>query len=284
MAGYPLQRGDNYYQLAAEKAKDVIDNGPFDLYDNFMDLHAVAGENKVEHIWQIQYQAGIENNPNQGILLPNFKGISKYGTEIGSIVPTTQFYNSYEAGDKRAMDRVGYFYTSYYNEGSGALKDLSAPYIFKHFDVDAHGTAGKEGTAASSLNWNQIRFAETLLLYAEAQNEANNGPDQGAYDALKRVRDRAGLTTPAIGTFNEASFREAVWRERWHELAYEGITWFDMIRLRKVYNEATNGFDEFVGHKFPDNQATLQEKHLLFPLPTAEMQNNPNLTPQNPGF
>jgi starch-binding outer membrane protein, SusD/RagB family len=284
MAGYPLQRGDNYYQLAAEKAKDVIDNGPFDLYQNYTDLHTVAGENKVEHIWQIQYQTGIENNPNQGILLPNFKGISKYGTEIGSIVPTTQFYNSYEAGDKRAMDRVGYFYTSYYNEGSGALKDLSAPYIFKHFDVDAHGTAGKEGTAASSLNWNQIRFAETLLLYAEAQNEANNGPDQGAYDALKSVRDRAGLTTPAIGTFNETSFREAVWRERWHELAYEGITWFDMVRLRKVYNEATNGFDEFVGHKFPDNQATLQEKHLLFPLPTAEMQNNPNLTPQNPGF
>ena len=98
-----------------------------------------------------------------------------------------------------------------------------------------------------------------------------------------RVR-RAQLTTPELGSFTQATFDDAVLRERWHELCYEQITWFDMVRRRKVYNEATNGFDAFVGHKFPDNGATLQEKHLLFPLPTAEMQNNPNLTPQNPGY
>jgi hypothetical protein len=88
-----------------------------------------------------------------------------------------------------------------------------------------------------------------------------------------------------MGTFTQTTFREAVWRERWHELCYENITWFDMVRLKKVYKESTNGFVNFVGHVFPDNaNAVLADKHLLFPLPTAEMQNNPNLKPQNPGY
>jgi hypothetical protein len=129
-----------------------------------------------------------------------------------------------------------------------------------------------------------IRYAEVLLIYAEAQNEVGNGPNQQAYDALKAIRDRAQLNTAAIGTFNETTFREAVWRERWHELAFEGITWFDMVRLRKVYNQTTNGFDDFVGHVLLNSNQALQEKHLLFPLTRQEMINNPNLRPQNPGY
>ncbi len=284
MAGQPLNKGASHYQLAATKANEVITSGNFSLFSNYGDLHNVAQENKGEHIFEIQYLVGVSENPNQGILLPNFKDVSAYGTEIGSEVPTTQFFQSYEAGDKRAIDRQGFFYTSYYNGGNGPLKPLSAPYIYKHFDSIAHGTFGKAGTAQSSLNWPQIRYAQVLLTYAEAQNEAGAGPNAAAWNALKAIRDRAQLTTPAIGTYTQATFREAVWRERWHELCYEGITWFDMVRLRKVYNEATNGFDNFVGHKFPDNGATLADKHLLFPLPTAEMQNNPNLKPQNPGY
>ncbi|RYF67160.1 MAG: RagB/SusD family nutrient uptake outer membrane protein, partial [Cytophagaceae bacterium] len=75
-----------------------------------------------------------------------------------------------------------------------------------------------------------------------------------------------------------------VWRERWHELCYEQITWFDMIRLRKVYNETTNGFDNFVGHVNLSTNKTLETKHLLLPLPRPELLNNPNLGPQNPGY
>jgi starch-binding outer membrane protein, SusD/RagB family len=285
MAGFPMNKGASHYTLAATKANEVITSGKYSLVTNYSDLHTLSQENKGEQIFQIQYLVGVSENPMQAVLLPNFKGVSKYGTEVGSAIPTRQFFQSYEAGDKRVIDRQGFFYTSYYDEGSGPLKDLSAPYIFKHFDVVAHGTLGVPGTGQSSLNWNQIRYAQVLLTYAEAQNESGGGPNQAAYNALKAIRDRAGLVTPAIGTYTQATFREAVWRERWHELCYEGITWFDMIRLRKAYVEATNSFENFVGHKFADNaNATLAEKHLLFPLPTAEMQNNPNLTPQNPGY
>jgi starch-binding outer membrane protein, SusD/RagB family len=123
-----------------------------------------------------------------------------------------------------------------------------------------------------------------LLTYAEAQNEADGAPNAQAHAALEQIRDRAELTTPALGTFTQATFREAVWRERWYELCYEGITWFDMVRLRKVFNHETKGFDDFVGHVNTNSNQALQEKHLLFPLLRQEMVNNPNLTPQNPGY
>lgn len=284
MAGFPLNKGVSHYTLAANKANEVITNGSFSLFPTYSDLHNPTKENQGEQIFEIQYLAGVaDNNGNQQQMLPNFKEVSAYGTEIGTMVPTQQFYNSYEAGDIRAKDRIGFFYTSYYDEGYKALKNLSAPYVYKHFDSVAHGTFGVKGTAVSGLNWMNIRYAEVLLIYAEAQNEVG-GPTVAAYNAMKAIRDRAGLLTPLMATYTQATFREAVWRERWHELAYEGITWFDMVRLRKGYVEATNTFDNFVGHKFADNGATLAQKHLLFPLPTAEMQNNPTLRPNNPDY
>ena len=71
--------------------------------------------------------------------------------------------------------------------------------------------------------------------------------------------------------------------ERWHELCFERITWFDMVRLKKVFNSKTGGFDNFVGHTVLSTNQSLQEKHLLFPIPALELVNNPNLT-QNSGY
>lgn len=282
MAGFPLNKGAEYYKLAKDKAWEIISSGEYDLFPDYLDLHSVSQNNKGEQIFQIQYLAGVASNPNQGILLPNFKDISAYGTEIGSTVPTTQFYGSFEAGDLRTIDRQGFFYTHYYDGGDGALKDLSAPYIYKHFDVQANGTSGVPGSANSSLNWMNIRYAQVLLTFAEAANEADGSPSTQAKNAVNAIRKRADLND--LTSTSQSAFRDDVLRERWHELCYEGITWFDMVRLKKVYNENTNGFDGFVGHKLLSSGATLEEKHLLFPLPTTEMQNNPNLRPQNLGY
>lgn len=282
MAGYPLQKGVPYYELAAAKALEVINSTDFSLFPKYADLHNPALDNRGEHIFQVQYQAGIADNPFQGVILPNFKDISEFGTEIGSCVPTNEFVNSYEPGDLRTVDRVGFFYRTYYDKGNGPLRDLSAPYIYKYFDTVGHGTAGIKGAGNSSLNWSVIRYAEVLLTYAEAQNEADGSPNAQAIAALTSIRNRAKLTTPA--SFTQEEFRTAVWRERWHELCYENHTWFDMVRLRKAYVEASNSFEEFVGHALTSSGSVLQEKHLLFPLPTSEMQNNPNLKPQNAGY
>ena len=198
-------------------------------------------------------------------------------------MPTRSFYDSYPAGDRRTKDQEGWFYTTYYTNGNGASFDLGAPYVFKHFNFIANGSKGVAGTRNNNLNVPLIRYAEVLLIYAEAKNEVS-GPTADAYDALKQIRDRATLTTPALGTFDKASFREAVWRERTYELAFEGKTWFDMVRLRKVFNEKTKGFDNFVGHVNLNTNVPLAEKHLLFPLGIQEMLNNPGLKTQNPGY
>ncbi|NBA87053.1 RagB/SusD family nutrient uptake outer membrane protein [Emticicia sp. CRIBPO] len=288
MAGFPLSKGASHYTLAANKAKEVItyaNSNPasINLFATYGDVHKESLKNTVEHIFMLQYNTLVAANPMDN-MYPNFKPVTYNGPSgTGSTVPTQQFYKSYEAGDLRAKDREGYFYSSYFTNGNGALFDLGAPYIFKHFNITANGTSGVAGTRNNNLNVPLIRYAEVLLIFAEAQNEVG-GPNQEAYDAMKRIRDRATLATPALGTFTQASFREAVWRERWHELCYEGITWFDMVRLRKVYNETTNGFDNFVGHVNLSSKQALAEKHLLLPLGKQEMLNNPNLKPQNPGY
>lgn len=288
MAGQPLNKGAAYYKLAADKAKEVIDYananpGVINLFPNYMDLHDVNQEDIIEQLFEIQYNLTVASNPMDNYY-PNFKAVTVNGPGgTGSSVPTLAFYNSYEPNDRRAKNQEGFFYTSYYRNGNGEPFDLGAPYVFKHFNIVANGIAGAKGSAQNNLDVPQIRYAEVLLIYAEAQNEVG-GPTQEAYDAFKRIRDRAKLVTPDMGTYDQTTFREAVWRERWHELCYEGITWFDMVRLRKVYNETTNGFDEFVGHVNKSSNQALQAKHLLMPLGVQEMLNNPNLKPQNPGY
>ncbi|WP_207507435.1 RagB/SusD family nutrient uptake outer membrane protein [Telluribacter humicola] len=288
MAGFPLSKGASHYKLAADKAKEVIDYSnanpsEINLFPTYKDVHRESLKNRVEHLFMIQYNASVAGNP-MGNYFPNFKPVTFAGPGgTGSTVPTTSFYNSYEAGDLRTKDQEGWFYTTYFTNGNGTRFELGAPYVFKHFNQTANGAEGVAGTRNDNLNVPLIRYAEVLLIYAEAQNELG-APTQEAYDAYKKVRDRAQLTTPALGTFTQASFREAVWRERWYEFAYEGITWFDMVRLRKVFNEKTKGFDNFVGHVNLNTNVPLAEKHLLFPLGVQEMLNNPNLKPQNPGY
>ncbi|MDB5264039.1 MAG: RagB/SusD family nutrient uptake outer membrane protein [Adhaeribacter sp.] len=288
MAGFPLQKGATHYKLAADKAFEVItyanaNPGVIDLFSTYGDVHKESTENRLEHIFMVQYNNLVAGNPMEN-MYPNFKPVTYAGPSgTGSTVPTTSFYNSYETGDRRAKNQEGWFYTSYFTNGTGAAFDLGAPYIFKHFNTTSAGAPNTTPTRNNNLNVPVIRYAEVLLIYAEAQNEVT-GPTMEAYNAFKKIRDRAQLTTPALGTFNQASFREAVWRERWYELAYEQITWFDMVRLRKVFNETTKGFDNFVGHVNKNSNKPLQEKHLLFPLPTPERRNNPNLSPQNPGY
>ncbi|RIV27098.1 RagB/SusD family nutrient uptake outer membrane protein [Fibrisoma montanum] len=290
MAGFPLSKGATHYKLAADKSLEVITYANANptvvgLFPTYMDIHDERLENRLEHLFSIQYNnsVGVAGNP-MGNMFPNFKPVTFNGPGgTGSTVPWLGFYQSFEPGDLRAKDQDGWFYTTYFTNGNGARFDLGAPYIFKHFNFIANGREGVAGTRNDNLNVPQIRYAETLLIYAEAQNEVG-GPNQAAYDAYKRIRDRAKLTTPALGTFNQASFREAVWRERWWELCYEQITWYDMVRLRKVFDEKTKGFNNFVGHQNLSAKTAFQERHLLFPIPRPEMLNNPNLKTQNPGY
>lgn len=274
MAGYPLQKGAEYYQKAADKAKEVIDSDRYSLFASYDDLHNPAKKNIGENIFMVQYAAFISPSNWQTLIVPYNQNISAYSDQTGAIFAEEKFVESYEPGDKRTEEKQ--FYYHYYTLKADRTKtiNLGGYYLYKHFDVEAN-----LNTASSNLNWPLLRYAEVLFIYAEAANEIS-GPSSKAYEAINKIRRRAAL--PELFALSKEQFRDALWREKWHELSYENKTWFDMVRIRKGFNLVTKKFDDYIGYKFV-NGPVLTERELLFPIPTDEIRNNKNLT-QNKGY
>ena len=273
MAGYPLQKKE-YFQKAADKAKEVIDSGKYSLFSSYDDLHNPAKKNTGENIFMVQFAAFVLPSNWQTSIIPYNQGVSAYTDETGAIFANKEFVESYAPGDKRADEKQFYYRNFSLRSDRTKTRDLGGYYIYKLFDTEAQLT-----TTSSNLNWPVLRYAEVLLTYAEAANEAN-GPTPAAYDAVNKIRQRANL--PALSGLSKEQFREAVWKERFYELSFENKTWYDMARLRKAFNVSTKTFDNFVGHKFSYGPV-LKERELLFPIPTAEIRNNSKLK-QNPGY
>jgi len=274
MAGYPLQKGAEYYKKAADKAGEVITSKQYSLFTSYDDLHTVSKKNTGENIFMIQFAASILPSEWQTSIIPYNQGISAYSDETGGIFANKEFVESYEKGDKRAAEKQFYYRTYTLSNDRSKTVDLGGYYIYKLFDTDAHLS-----TTSSGLNWTVMRYAEVLLTYAEAANEAS-GPTAEAYEAVNQLRRRASL--PDLAGLSKEQLREALWRERWYELSFENKTWFDMVRLRKAFNVSTKAFENYVGHKFSYGPV-LKERELLFPIPTAEIRNNSQLQ-QNPGY
>ncbi|WP_199856277.1 RagB/SusD family nutrient uptake outer membrane protein [Lunatibacter salilacus] len=274
MAGYPLQKGSEYYQLAANKANEVIQSGQFSLFESYSGLNTVELKNQVEHIFMIQYAAFILPNTVQQAILPYNRGISAYNAETGGIFANRDFIATFEEGDKRVQEKQ-FFYTEYTTRTNrNESMPLGDYYLWKFFDEEA-----QLSTTSSGMNFPVYRYAEVLLTYAEAINEAS-GPTAEAYQAVNLIRRRAEL--PDLSGLSKDEFRDAVLKERWHELCYENKTWFDMVRLRQALNLETNEFEPYVGHQFSYGP-TVTARELLFPIPTAEIRNNTKLT-QNTGY
>ncbi len=274
MAGFPLQKGKDYYQKAADKAAEVIASGKYDLFTTYDDLHNPAKKNTGENIFMVQFASLILPSNWQTSIVPYNQGISAYSDETGAIFANKEFVESYAPGDKRAEEKQFYYKTFSLKSDRTKTKDLGGYYLYKLFDNDA-----QINTKSSGLNWSLKRYAEVLLTFAEASNEVS-GPTAAAYSAVNKIRKRANLAD--LSGLTQQEFREAVWKERWYELSFENITWFDMVRLRKAFNVSTKKFENFVGHKFSYGPV-LKERELLFPIPTAEIRNNKNLK-QNSGY
>lgn len=274
MAGYPLQKGNEYYQRAADKAAEVINAQQFSLFDSYDDLHDPSMKNIGENIFMIQFATQVIPSNWQVAIIPYNKNISQYSDETGGIYATADFVESYEPGDLRAQEKQ-FFYTQYTHESNrNQTVDLGGYFIWKHFDEVAQTT-----TANSDLNWPVIRYANVLLTYAEAANEVG-GPTANVYAAVNAIRARAELDD--LSGLTQQTLREAIWKERWYELCFENKTWFDMVRLRKAYDVETKQFEDYVGHRFTYGPV-VTERELLFPIPTSEVRNNTNLS-QNDGY
>ncbi len=275
MAGQPLNAGSEYYELARDKAAEVINSGEYYLFESYDDLHSDEMENVGEHIFMVQFDQDIVGHTGlQSVTLPYNQDISVLSAETGGIFVQQEFYDTYEEGDKRTEEKEFYFREFTSATDRSDTVDVGNWYIYKFFDTETHLSSAQSGR-----NWPLFRFAEVLLIYAEAENEVN-GPTDSAYEAVNRIRSRAEI--PDLSGLSQTAFREAVWKEKWHELSYENKIWFDMVRLRKAYNLETGDFDDYVGHTFVYGP-TLTERELLYPIPADEIRNNENLT-QNPGY
>jgi hypothetical protein len=281
-AGYPVQAGQPAYAESARRSLEVINSGVFSLFPEYNDMINPANNNKGEFIFQVQHAKDIRHNYLTPATLPTLRGIAAYADEYGGITPRREFIESYEAGDKRTEEKQ-FYYTFYKghpndypaNDPRRDKLDLGGYYIYKYFDKQA-----VDEDAKASLNFTVYRLADVMLMYAEASNRAEGGPNPNARMYLNMIRERAKL--PETTATTQEEFEKAVWAERYFELAYENKMWFDMLRTRMVRNDITKQWENFVGHTTVYGK-TFTESQLLFPIPQREIDNNKSLV-QNPGF
>jgi len=260
MAGEPLNLGVEYFTLARNKAKEVIEMNKYELFEDFADVFDPKMKNGKEHIFDVQFDRRPGNRESIAMWLHWPRNIG-LGNGLGLYMPSQSLINSFDENDLRIPVT---YRTQYPRQSDGNIIHFP-PHIWKFFDEEAYRDLN---IPRASNNFPVIRFAEVLLIFAEASNEVN-GPDHDAYEAINHVRQRAGLV-PLEGLSKEL-FREAVYRERRHEFVAECKKWFDLVRtgrLIEVMSEA--GKD-------------IQEKHKLFPIPQREMDVNENMV-QNPGY
>lgn len=255
------------WEDAANKAEEVVNSGAYQLFEDYADAFNVENKNGKEHIFSIQFERTIISSNFHAWFLPRYRGIQANTEEFGAILPNIEFYNTY--GDEDYRKTVN-FYTSYpAADGSGTVE--FEPHIFKYFDPSVDLVGG------SSMNYPKIRFAETLLILAEAENELN-GPTSKALGAINSVRERAKLPNleNSVGYLpTKEFFRNSVLRERSWELAYEGKRYFDMLRTNTSIDGELIGYDSGTGIFKPFN--------VLFPIPQREIDNNTELV-QNNGY
>lgn len=281
-AGYPVRGGNEYYSESAKRSLEIILSGAYSLFPDYESLRTPSNNNKGEFIFQVQFSLDKRHNEGITLYLPSRSGVSAYGLEYGSLIPTAKFVESFEPEDKRIEEKE-FFFTTYkghpskFSPGSPELEfmDLGTYYIFKFFDKNAIDV-----TAKSYLNWTIYRYADILLMYAEAQVLADGQPNQTAFNSLNLIRGRANLSD--FTDSNPDNFKKAVWDQRYFELCFENKMWFDMIRNRVIRDDENGEYVNFIG--YTNNWGkTYSETQLLFPIPLSEMQANSNLV-QNPGY
>jgi starch-binding outer membrane protein, SusD/RagB family len=249
------------WPAAAAKSKEVMDLGIYNLWDNFSDVFALSNKNGKEAIFEMQALGGGlgEGSWMQGYMRPNFdrvNGIAGFGDDP----PTANLYNTYQPTDKRRDITIKLYSAT---TTPAAPASITFPgYVYKYLDPAA--TANGEG----SNNYPILRYADVLLMYAEALNEQAAGNTE-AYSAVNRIRKRAGLTD--LENLTQDQFRDSVLLERRLELAFEGHRWYDLVRTKRLISAM----------KAQNAGITVDEKHYLYPIPQTERDVNTNLG-QNP--
>ncbi len=262
------------WQRVVDLASQVEGLG-YDLHDDYAANFDPSRENGVESLFEVQYHGKTSfdfwSNENQAAWHSTFMGPRNSNMVAGAWgwnQPTQEFADAYEEGDLRKDVTILYEGGPAF-DGQAYDPDYSGTgYNVRKFLV-SKSVAGSYDE--SPLNFPILRFADVLLMKAEALNEL--GRTAEAEEPLNRVRRRAGLDD--VRGLSQNAFREAVLHERRMELAFEGKRWFDLIRV--------DGGQYGLDFLHAIGKVNASRNHLRFPIPQADIDANPNLT-QNPGY
>ena len=289
----------NLYTQQYAKAKSwgdsIINTGDYSLLANYADNFTLPGENGKESVFEIQYMDdpmsdfGQGNGFTRGSFTPILtKSRSSKAGGWGFNKPTKNLYDAYETNDPR-RDATIYnptdadmtnpneeiYLGSRYCNRKYALMNPDDSYIsFSHF-------------SRGPINNKVIRYADVLLMYAEACSETNDfiRAKWALEEVRKRARGNAGiLSTFPYGTYsdNKTDLVNAIRHERRVELAMEGHRWFDLCRWG-IAKETMDAYAAGESAAAKAEMATFEKgKHELFPIPAAEIDLNPMT--QNPNY
>jgi hypothetical protein len=311
---------------AAQTNRKVIDQATYSLFSDYETMLLEANNNNVEVIFAKQYLGGTAlGGGREGLQGPWIVGgiqrayggvnptqelVDEYAMDNGLPIsdPASGYdpQNPYKNREKRFYQSVIYDGARWLDHemimkqgvGSRNATDLSNTneatntgyYLKKGLDPKYAVNGNHQ---LSSANFVIFRFAEVLLNYAEAQNEAV-GPETSVYEAVNKVRARSELPALKPGLTQE-QMRVAIHRERRVELAFEEKRWYDLMRLKlaeKNLNgtlhamviEQSNGQWKYKVVPAPDgSRAFFGEKNYVFPIPQSAMDRNARLI-QNPNY
>ena len=313
---------DYRFSESAATSSQVMELG-YSLVPEFREIFYYTNQNNPEVILDVQYLANLRSTWVIGVLPPNSSG------GWASINPTQSLVDAFEMINGRPIDdsESGYDPEDPYNNRDPRLDATivypGAWYEGKYFNSidpdDPHGDFyapyGRSKTGYNprkyvddlslypnmwdtGMNSIVIRYAEVLLMYAEAKIESNS-IDQSVYDAINKVRTRAGMPEVDQTIYNnQSTLRELIRRERRVELALEGLRWFDIVRWQ-IGEEVMPGmvYGARLGSVDPENGAlSLTDtrievenrvfdpaKNYLWPIPQSVIDATPAID-QNPNY
>lgn len=282
---------------AATEFKKVIDRADlYQLVANYQDNCLQSGDNNKESIWELQYQSSSAGNWGASGTANPWRGqawepdIAPIGfTSQGTCTVNQWVFDLFMKQktksneiDPRAYASMIWNYPGakvYQLDFTAAMNGENANKIWIRKYLNFDKTNSLEGDwPFSTNNRRMIRLADVLLMYAEAINESNGGPNADAYTAINRVRSRANMPDITVG-LNQDDFRTAVRDERMLELAFEGERVFDLLR----WGTMATVFKAHPEYRSNSGSLPFKDGFEYLPIPQNDINANPKIQ-QNQGY
>ena len=276
---------------AAKTAKEIIDLNVYTLFPNYRELFMLQNEHNSEVIFNVEFLAPrFLNGFDQSIYTLNTPAplkdlVDAYLMKDGKSITSSSLYNPaqpYENRDPRLHQTIAVIGYKFNGKITQLSNVVNTGFGLKKYTSFSDETNNPTVAPSTDLNPILMRYAEVLLTYAEAQNEAN-GPDASVYDAVNAVRARPSINMHVVEVgLTKDEMRSVIRNERRVELAFEGLYYSD-IRRWKTAEIVNNGPIYNYEGKAITNRTFNKERDYLWPIPFVQIQENPQLE-QNPNY